>query len=469
MGDDLGNDIKLRARAEADLSAVLDAVRVSADARSAVARGWDQSAIDSSGGPVLLIAIGKASLEMADAAAARLGHRLARGVVTAVPERIERSRLPRRLRVMPADHPLPTLRNQSAAETIAAELRAFALESSRDGLVLALLSGGGSAHLAWPWEGLTLDDLREMNTLLQRSGAPIGELNSVRKHTERLKGGRLAGLSAPARVEVLVLSDVVGDPLDVIASGPFAPDPTTFGDAARVLEARGLSERLPKVMVHLRRGLEGLIDENPKPGDPCFHRVAHRVLANNESAVNGAAESLRSRRIEVVASLYGVVGESGVMGRAFARSAIDWFRRTRVGGRTVAARPGPMALVWGGETSVSVGNAAGTGGPNQEFAISAIDELLDEASRDTVLEELARRAAILAYSTDGIDGPTPAAGAKVLPGAIGVARTSKLDLKAALRSHDSSAALKAIGALLMTGPTGTNVNHISVIVFYPST
>jgi len=454
-------------RARQELNAVVRAVREAADAGNAAERCWTDADFGNASTPVFLLAIGKASLEMSRVAVDRLADRLVGGVVTAVPERIDLAVLPSRVVVMPADHPLPTARNERAATLMAEEVQEFARSRGRDGVVCALVSGGGSAHLAAAWEGLELEDLRASNALLQRSGATIGELNAVRKHTERFKGGRLARLAWPARVEAMVLSDVVGDRLDVIASGPFAADSTTFADALEVLRSRDLVRRLPNIAGHLERGVRGEIEETPKAGEECFARVRHRVIGNHEAAVRAAAGILRALGIEVIEERCCVVGESADVGRALARRAIDFEAGSgRLGGQV--SRSAARAWVWGGETSVTVGVATGVGGPSQELALAALDEIRMASGGGGRLARPGDHVGIVTFSTDGVDGPTSAAGAIILPGALRQTEKAGIDISAALQGHDSNTALKAMRALLVTGPTGTNVNHVVALVVYPN-
>lgn len=456
----------LQERSRAELGAVVRAVREAADAGNAVKKGWADADCGSENTPVFLAAIGKASLDMARVAVELLGKRLVGGVVTAVPERMGLLGPWPNVAVMPADHPLPTARNERAAAALAAGIQAFARAHGDKGVVCALISGGGSAHLASPWDGLELADLRSANELMQREGVAIGELNAVRKHTERFKGGRLARLAWPTRVEAMVLSDVVGDPLDVVASGPFAADPTTFAEALEVLRSRNLARPLSKIAAHLGRGVRGEIEETPKAGDGCFTCVRHRVIGNHESAVRSAASALRASGVEVLEERCGVVGESADAGRSLARRAIDLDARpARLSGP--ASSPVPRAWVWGGETIVTVGGAAGVGGPSQELALAALAEIRSLGCRSGIEARIADRIGILTFSTDGIDGPTSAAGAMILPGALRRAEASGVGISTALQRHNSNTALRTMGALLETGPTGTNVNHVAVLVLYP--
>ncbi len=393
--------------------------------------------------PVHIVGAGKAALEMAHAASEKLGHDVGAFAVAVVPELLHgvdpASRPPG---LYPADHPLPTGRNLRAAEAIAEVAR----EASRAGTLLALLSGGGSAHLTLPAEGLSLDDIRAVTDALLRSGADIEQLNTVRKHAERLKGGRLAALAAPARVHAFILSDVIGDRLDAIASGPTAPDPTTYADALGVLDRWHARAASPALTAHLEAGRRAEHPETPKPGDPIFDRVTNTIIGSNHTAVEAAAHAASRLGFHVLAKRTGVRGEAGRFGEALAETA----RRLHPPGA-----PRPAAAIFGGETTVAVGASDGRGGRCQHAALSAALGLRD-----------AKDIAIAVLATDGIDGPTDAAGA-IVTGSTGAAADHRgLDPALALRRHNSHPLLDAVGALLRTGPTGTNVNDLGIILRY---
>jgi len=359
--------------------------------------------------------------------------------VTAVPERIGRAGAMGVLREYPADHPLPMARNVEAAravDTLARRVR----PGER---VILLISGGGSAHLTMPAGAITLDELAAVTRALQRAGAPIKDLNAVRKHAERLKGGRLAAMMSGVDVRVFVLSDVMGDRLDAIASGPAAADPTTYGDALEVLERFGAAGVSPGVTEHLRRGAAGLEEETPKPGDPRLAGVKSVIIASNATAVDAAARAAAELGFRVMEQRTGVEGPSAEAGRQLAAE----LRRLDSEGA------GPCAVVVGGETTVDAAGSDGLGGPSQELALAAA-------------MDLPGRGAVLAFSTDGVDGPTDAAGAVVTGCAVARALEHGVDLARALARHDSYTALGAIGALVRTGPTGTNVNHIAAGLVY---
>ncbi len=409
--------------------AVLDAC----EPGRAVGRAWPGE-LDSAE-RVVLIAAGKASVGMARAAAERLGGRLARGLVVGPGEVVAGwEGPPTGLELLSGDHPIPTARNVAAAE------RAMAVAGGVGGgeTLLVLISGGASTYLTAPSEGVTLDELARVTSALLRAGATIGELNAVRKHCERLKGGGLAREAGGAGgVWTLVVSDVLGDPIDVIGSGPTAGDPTTFADALRVLERGGVGAVAPAVRARLGRGAAGEIAETVKPGDPVVERVRHVVAANNALAVGAAAGAMRAIGFEIVETRTGVEGEAADAGMGLG----VLLRGTGRGG----------CRVWGGETTVSVGGAPGVGGPVQEAVLSAAVEI-----------EGVEGAGVLGLATDGVDGPTDAAGAVVDWRTSASIRGGEIDPVDALGRHDAHTALDSVGALTRTGPTGTNVNDVLV-------
>jgi hydroxypyruvate reductase len=431
------------------LRLLLGAAQESADAGKAVARDWPASLSGLASRSVRLLAIGKASLEMAAAALPRLGPALDAGIVTAVPERLHAAgTLDPRLTAYACDHPFPTERNLSAARTV----RRFVESCRPEQTLVALLSGGGSAHLTLPAGALTLDDLAAVNRALQHAGASIHELNAVRKHTELLKGGRLAALCPAGRIESLVISDVINDDLSVIASGPTAWDPSTYADAQGVLRARGCEAAAPAVTRHLAAGLAGLHPETPKQGEPRFHTVWNRIIAGNRQVVSAVyAQAARLGYRAAIGPIPAILGDAQENGRRWIESVVFTARRS-----TEASGPAPMAFIAGGEPTVTVTADAGIGGPSQTVALAAASAL---ASHPDV--------AVLAYSTDGIDGNSDAAGALLPPGASQRLRAAGVDPELFLHRRDATPCLEAIGAALRTGPTGTNLNHVFAALVYP--
>lgn len=349
-------------------------------------------------------------------------------------------RCPEGFVLVEAEHPLPATGSQEAGRRALALARA----NRRDrGRLLVLLSGGASSLMALPAEGVSLADKRATTNTLLREGASIGDVNIVRKHLSAVKGGRLG--AAAGRSLTWVLSDVVDDDLSTIGSGPTVADPSTYADALDVLAIRGgLTRYPPAVVAHLRRGQRGDIAETPKPGDPALGASQIEVVGDRFMAMRGAADEARRRGYLVAVVDPPVVGE--------ARTAAATWIRDRVRHLTSLGRP--CCMISSGETTVHVAGT-GRGGRNQEFALALVP----------TLAALAESAAVASVGTDGVDGPTDAAGAVVdvrserRAEALGVAPAS-----AFLASNDSQAFFRALDDLIVTGPTGTNVGDLQVMV-----
>ncbi|OGK96328.1 MAG: hypothetical protein A2W08_10685 [Candidatus Rokubacteria bacterium RBG_16_73_20] len=381
---------------------------------------------------VLVLGCGKASGAMARAAEETLGERIADGFVVVK----DGYTVPlARVRLAEAGHPVPDARGLAAS----ARLLELARGAGEADLVLFLVSGGGSALTPAPAPPVTLAEKREVTRLLLAAGATIAELNAVRKHLSRFKGGQLARAARPASVLTLALSDVIGDPLDVIASGPTAPDPTTFRDALDVLEARGLGARAPaSVRERLEAGRRGALEETPKPGDRVFERVENVVVGNNALVTDAALAAAGRLGYRAELLTRALEGEA----RHVARDLVARARRL----------PPRACLIAGGETTVTV-RGRGRGGRCQELALAAALEL-------TSGEPLT----LLAAGTDGTDGPTDAAGAIVDAGTVGRARAAGADPWRALDDNDAHTLLAASGDLLVTGPTNTNLLDLYLVL-----
>ncbi|MEA3310445.1 MAG: glycerate kinase [Chloroflexota bacterium] len=394
---------------------------------------------------VLLLSAGKAAVPMTKAVLELLGAHLDVGIVVTKYEHATGVTLPERVQVIEAGHPVP---DEAGRRGAAAMLELLAGSSPRD-LVLVLLSGGGSALLPLPVPGVTLPELQATTELLLRSGVTITELNAVRKHLSRLKGGQLARAAAPAPLAALILSDVVGDSLDVIASGPTVPDPTTYAAAWAVLGRYGLQSEVPAaVRLHLRAGLAGERPETPKPGAALFERVYNQLIGSNRQAALAAVEQARELGYQALLLTTFIEGEA----REVARVAAALAKGSRRHGDPLAP---PACLVWGGETTVTV-RGTGKGGRNQELALAAAQALAG-------WEDIA----VMALATDGTDGPTDAAGAVINGSTVRRARELGLDPQAALDQNNAYPLLAATGDLLRLGPTGTNVNDLLVILIGP--
>jgi glycerate-2-kinase len=345
------------------------------------------------------------------------------------------------VQVLEAGHPVPDAMGLVATD----EVLRLAREAGEDDLVVCLLSGGASALLERPPDGITLEDLQKISRLLLSAGAGIEEFNTIRRHLSLVKGGRLARAIAPARCATLVISDVIGDSPATIASGPTVPDPTTFADAWTVIAKLGLAERAPQgVIRYLQDGVRGVHAESPKSGDAHFLRCTYHVLANNGLALQAAADQAgrlgyRVRMVDVA-----MAGEAREVGASIAATVREEL------GRALPDDP-PFCLLWGGETTVTV-HGTGSGGRNQELALAAFGALRSTSGALT----------LAALGTDGVDGPTDAAGAWFDAATLRGGLAPGLIPEQFLAENNSHEFFERLGGLIRTGPTGTNVADIVV-------
>jgi len=390
---------------------------------------------------VALVGAGKAAVPMARAVAKALGARLDSGFVVA-PENGRSIQIPR-IEIAAAGHPIPDRRGLRAA------LRILEIASSLgwDDLLIVLLSGGASSLLPLPDDGLTLGDKQRTTRLLLRSGATIAEVNTVRKHLSAIKGGRLAQATR-APILTLVLSDVHGDELGAIGSGPTAPDKATFRDAVRIVRRYGLWDRLPvRARMHLVEGLSGWKPETPKPRSTIFRRVRHAIIGNNRLALEAAVKAARRAGYETLSIEKYLVEEAAEAGQWMGDLGKDLASRP--------ALPGPQCLLAGGELTVSV-RGTGKGGRAQEFTLAA-----------ALAMHGARNAWAVGFGTDGRDGPTDVAGAVADGGTVNRGKRRGLDAAAYLKRNDSYTFFKRVGGHIVTGYTGTNVNDLYLILIRP--
>ncbi len=392
---------------------------------------------------IFITGCGKATAAMAAATEKLLSPRRVAGGVIVVKD--EHTAHLKRVEIVESSHPVPDERGVAGARRVAA----LCEQAGESDLVIALISGGGSALLPLPASPITLAEKQQTTKLLLASGASIHEINAVRKHLSAVKGGQLARLASPATVIALLLSDVIGDPLDVIASGPFAPDDSTWTSAWGVLEKYGLTAKVPSaVSRRLQEGLAGRNSDTPKRGDACFDKVQNLIVGSNAQAVEAAAASARSLGYRPLVLSTTIEGETRDIARMHAAIA----REAATSGRP--ARP-PLCLISGGETTVTL-RGEGMGGRNQEFALAAA---LDIAGLDGVLA--------FSAGTDGTDGPTPAAGALADGNTLARAAALGLDANSFLARNDSYRFFEPLGDLVMTGPTGTNVMDIRLMLIKP--
>jgi glycerate 2-kinase len=397
-------------------------------------RTYDLAAVER----IWVVGGGKAATAMSAALFGLLGYRLSGGLVVTKYGHLDPRLDTGPVQIVEAGHPVPDEAGVDGARRMTDLLGEV---SDRD-LILAVISGGGSALLTLPAEGLTLSDLQRTTELLLRSGATIVELNTIRKHLSQIKGGGLAWMAGQAPLVSLILSDVVGDPVDVIASGPTVPDPTTFSDAWAVQERYDLTERLPvAVRDHLQAGLDGYLPDTPKPGAALFQRVQTVIIGSNRLAAEAAVKAAQAQGLNALLLSTFVEGEAREVARVAAALAKELVCHDR-------PVPRPACLVWGGETTVNV-QGQGIGGRNQELALAA-----------AVAMEGLPAVVLVALGTDGTDGPTDAAGAVATGETVGHARSLGLDPVAYLANNDAYSFFDALGDLIRTGPTGTNVNDL---------
>jgi hydroxypyruvate reductase/glycerate 2-kinase len=378
---------------------------------------------------------------MAKAIEDTLGDLLAGGIIVTKYGHSVRKGLTSKIITYEAGHPLPDENGLKAAREIVRMLK----EADKKTLVICLISGGGSALLVAPYNNITLADKQEVTGMLLKAGADINELNTVRKHISAVKGGRLAETARSATIISLILSDVMGDRLDMIASGPTAPDKTTYYDAHTVVQKYGLESRLPSNVVEIiSKGKRGLVPETPKDGDPVFQRVRNIIIGSNKIATDAArkAAELSGYRTTVISSE--LRGEASSVARELARKAIDSKKALAPGDK--------VCLIAGGETTVTVrGN--GTGGRNTELALVFGMEINGLPG-----------ITLLSAGTDGTDGPTDAAGAFVDGQSVTKAAAAGIVAEDYLKNNDSYTFFSRIGDLFITGPTGTNVMDIQIVL-----
>ena len=407
---------------------IFEAALASAGPRDAVARHL--RGLSEAYRRIWLVGAGKAAAAMASAAEEVLGERIHGGAINT---KYGHGLALQRVQTTECGHPVPDEAGVAGARRIEALCR----NATAEDLVLCLISGGASALLPLPAPPVTLADKQATTQLLLACGAPIQEINAVRKHLSAIKGGQLARTAAPATVLSLILSDVIGDDLAVIGSGPTAPDPSTFAGARQVLRQYGLEDRVPPAVIER---LNARAPETPKPGDALFDNVRNIIVGSNRQALDAAARRAEQLGYRAVIVSGAVEGEARDVAAAFVARA----RQT----------PGRVCLISGGEPTVTL-RGTGKGGRNQEFALAAAIALAGVP-----------HIVALSAGTDGTDGPTDAAGA-IVDGET-VARAAALGLSSAghLEANDAYPLFKAVGDLIRTGPTGTNVMDIQLMLVH---
>ena len=433
---------ELREAAEEIWQAALDAARPEVCIPKAIrvtdkgfAVGDKNFAVD---GRLVVIGAGKAGAGMAQVVERLFNHRISSGlVITKYGHRLPTDHI----QVFEAGHPVPDRSGELAVEGMREILRNL----NADDVVLCLFSGGGSSLLPSPAEGITLGEKQQVTSNLLRAGAPIRELNAVRKHLSSIKGGQLLRWAAPARVVSLIMSDVIGDPLDFIASGPTAPDTTTFADALGIVGKYDIP--VPAAIENrLERGARGEIPETPKQGDPLFERVSNHIIANNRLLLESASARAEQLGFKTMVLSSEIEGEARDVGRFFASIA----REIGSSGQPIAP---PACVLAAGETTVTV-RGSGRGGRNQEMALAWALKM----------QSWTKPVCFASVATDGTDGPTTAAGGIVDPFTCSRAIEMNLEPIKFLRDNDSFTFLQSVRDLITTGPTQTNLMDLQILL-----
>ena len=388
-----------------------------------------------------MIGAGKAGQPMAGAVSEILSKKIENGLVIVKDGYHDLGSPIENIEIVEAGHPIPDNRGAQATKRIIELLN----HTRKDDLVICLISGGGSALMVSPVEGISLAELQDLTAELLASGATINEINTLRKHLDQVKGGQIARYAAPARLISLILSDVVGDPLDVIASGPTVPDSTTYDEAINILTKYQIENRISrKIIKHLESGKRGDIPETPKANELIFKNVTNFVIGSNLVAGQGALKQAQKEGFHTMLLTNYLQGEAKEVAKALAA-----ILRQMASNNPPLARP--ACIILGGETTVTLqGN--GQGGRNQEIALASIYDLAG-------INDIA----LITLATDGGDGSTDAAGAVVTGETFQRAQEAGLDPQIYLRNNDSYNFFKSLNDLVITGPTLTNVNDLAFL------
>lgn len=418
------------------------ALSLSDDILKVDGREYDLSQFDR----ILVIGAGKASAAMAEALEEILDDRLHGGIIAT---KYDHGLQLTKTKVMESGHPVP----DHAGELASKELLAIAGDTTVKDLVFCLLSGGASAIVPAPRQPVTLPIKQAVTRKLLECGATINEINAIRKHLSNFKGGHLAKSLEPSTVITLIISDVVGDYLDVIGSGPTAPDESTFLDCQAILDKYALCADIPdEVNTLISDGCAGNAPETCKQGDSCFNRVQNVIIAGNSMAVNGAAETAQKLGYTPVVVDYAMEGEAREVAASLIHKAGEYCDGA------MDLKP-PVCLLAGGETTVTI-KGKGKGGRNQELALAAAVEL-------SALQECQNRISVACVGTDGSDGPTDAAGAFVLPDSVPASEEQALFARQHLDDNNAYAYFTETGTILKTGPTRTNVMDVAIVLVDP--
>jgi glycerate 2-kinase len=390
---------------------------------------------------IYIIGIGKASIAMAKAVVSKFGEKISGGLlISKIQGGVIEEFKENKLEVHIGSHPIPDRRSQECA----LRLVEFVKKINPNDLIITLISGGGSALMTLPYEGISLNKLQELTDILLKSGATIQEINTIRKHIDQIKGGGLAKMVYPSRMVTLILSDVVSDELSMIASGPTTYDETSFFDTLEIIKKYDIGNKIPKnISDFLHKGMRGDVSETVKKGEKYVQNITNIIVGSISSVIEAAEKTAQDLGYSTIVLKKKLIGEASEVGRVEALKFVKMYENENI--------KKPICLIAGGETTVTI-TGDGKGGRNQELALGAIDQLKNH-----------EQFCLISLATDGEDGPTDAAGAFVTGDSMKEANEKGLDPKTYLRNNDSYSFFDQINGLIRIGSTGTNVNDLLLL------
>ena len=391
---------------------------------------------------VYVIGVGKAVIPMAKAVIDKIGNRITSGLLISKYQiEKEKGEFGEKIRIFLGGHPIPS--EQSIESTI--KLITFLKKVNKNDLIINLISGGGSALMVLPHDGITLDDIKNLTNVLLKSGAMIQEINTIRKHIDKIKGGGLARMTYPIHMETLILSDVLGDQISMIASGPTSMDETTYADAWEIINKYNIENKIPNGIVnHLIKGMRGDVQETIKPGDEVLNKITNTIIGSLNIAISSAEKAAKVLQYNTVILSTKLYGEAREVGKVFGSILANLVESDNLLKK-------PACVIAGGETTVTV-SGNGKGGRNQELALGAVGQIAN-----------LRDCCLISIATDGEDGPTDAAGAFVTGRTKSSAKEKGLDYEQYLADNDAYNFFKITENLVKIGPTGTNVNDLLLL------
>ena len=391
---------------------------------------------------IYVVGVGKAVVPMANAVIDKIGNRITSGLLISKHQIEKKDRgFEEKIQILYGGHPIPSRHSIESTK----KMISFLKKVNENDLIINLISGGGSALMTLPYDGITLDDIKHLTNILLKSGATIQEINTIRKHIDMIKGGGLARMTYPVRMETLILSDVLGDQISMIASGPTSTDQTTYVDAWEVINKYNIRNEIPESMInHLIKGIQGEAQETVKSGDDVLKNITNNVIGSLTTAITSAKKAAKESGYNTVILSTKLIGEAREVGKVLGSILINMVESDHLIKK-------PACVIAGGETTVTI-SGKGKGGRNQELALGAVGQINN-----------LHDCCLISIATDGEDGPTDAAGAFVTGRTQSRAKEKGLDYEQYLANNDAYNFFKKTGNLVKIGPTGTNVNDLQFL------